>query len=115
MAKARTLVGLDDPCREGCRGDRRLESGKLRFDRLGGETPPVVDLCRSLSGPVRATYEAGPTSYGLARAMSDVPSSASSPPPTRSREGRPTGARPTVAMPSTWFASCSPDVPEFVS
>jgi len=32
MAKARTLVGLDDPCREGCRGDRRLQSGELRFD-----------------------------------------------------------------------------------
>jgi len=47
--------------------------------------------------------------------MSDVPSSASSPSPTRSRARRPTVSRPTVAMPSTWFPSCSPDVLGFVS
>ena len=42
---------------------------QLRFQRLGGESEPVVRLCGSLEGPVRASYEAGPTGYGLARAL----------------------------------------------
>jgi transposase len=46
-----------------------VETGELRFQRLGGESEPVVGLCRSLEGPVRASYEAGPTGYGLARAL----------------------------------------------
>jgi len=29
----------------------------------------VVDLCRVLPSPVRATHEAGPTGYGLARGL----------------------------------------------
>ncbi len=45
------------------------ETGELRFLGLGGESDSVVNLCSSLPGPVRATYEAGPTGYGLARGL----------------------------------------------
>ena len=69
MAKARTLVGLDVHAAKVVAAILDAETGELRFKRLGGESGPVVDLCRSLPGPVRATYEAGPTGYGLARGL----------------------------------------------
>jgi transposase len=69
MAKARTLVGLDVHAAKVVAAILDAETGELRFQRLGGESGPVVGLCGSLEGPVRATYEAGPTGYGLARAL----------------------------------------------
>lgn len=69
MAKARTLVGLDVHVAKVVAAILDSETGELRFQRLGGESGPVVDLCSSLEGPVRASYEAGPTGYGLARAL----------------------------------------------
>ena len=69
MAKARTLVGLDVHAAKVVAAILDSETGELRFQRLGGETAPVVRLCSSFEGPVRASYEAGPTGYGLARAL----------------------------------------------
>jgi transposase len=69
MAKARTLVGLDVHAAKVVAAILDSETGELRFRRLGGEADAVVALCRSLAAPVRATYEAGPTGYGLARAL----------------------------------------------
>jgi transposase len=45
------------------------ESGELRSQRLPGETGKVVQFLEGLPGPTRAAYEAGPTGYGLARAL----------------------------------------------
>ena len=72
MAKARTLVGLDVHAAKVVAAILDAETGELRFQRLGGESGPVVDLCRALPGPVRTTYEAGPTGYGLARALASA-------------------------------------------
>lgn len=69
MVKARTLVGLDVHAAKVVAAILDFETGELRFQALGGETAPVVELCGSLEGPVRASYEAGPTGYGLARAL----------------------------------------------
>jgi transposase len=69
MAKARSLVGLDVHAAKVVAAILDAETGELRFQRLGGESEPVVRLCGSLEGPVRASYEAGPTGYGLARAL----------------------------------------------
>lgn len=69
MAKAKTLVGLDVHAAKVVAAILDSETGELRFQRLGGSSGPVVELCRSLPAPVRATYEAGPTGYGLARAL----------------------------------------------
>ncbi len=72
MAKARTLVGLDVHAAKVVAAILDAESGELRFERLGGESARVVELCRALPGPVWATYEAGPTGYGLARGLLDA-------------------------------------------
>jgi transposase len=69
MAKARTLVGLDVHAAKVVAAILDAETGELRFQRLGGESEPVVRLVSSLAEPVRASYEAGPTGYGLARAL----------------------------------------------
>jgi len=69
MAKARTLVGLDVHAAKIVAAILDVETGELRVKRLGGETPVAVDLCSSLPAPIRATHEAGPTGYSLARGL----------------------------------------------
>ena len=44
-------------------------SGELAVRRLPGVTRGVVEFCVGLPGPVRVAYEAGPTGFGLARAL----------------------------------------------
>jgi len=72
MTKAKTLVGLDVHAAKVVAAILDAETGELRFQRLGGETGPVVELVSSLEAPVKAAYEAGPTGYGLARALAVV-------------------------------------------
>ena len=43
--------------------------GEMRVRRLSGETREVVAFCASLPGPTRVAYEAGPTGFALARAL----------------------------------------------
>jgi transposase len=69
MAKARTLVGLDVHAAKVVAAVLDAETGELRVQRLGGESESVVGLCRLLEGPVRVSYEAGPTGFGLARML----------------------------------------------
>jgi transposase len=69
MAKVRSWVGLDVHARSVLAVTIDGESGELRTRRLTGTTSEVVEFCCSLPGPTRAAYEAGPTGYGLARAM----------------------------------------------
>ena len=69
MAKARTLVGLDVHASKVVAAMLDEQTGELRFSRLGGETDRAVALCAGLEGPVRVAYEAGPTGFGLARAL----------------------------------------------
>lgn len=72
MVKARSLVGLDVHSGKVVAAVLDCETGELVFRRLGGESGPVVNLCLGLPGPVRVTYEAGPTGYGLARSLAEV-------------------------------------------
>jgi transposase len=69
MAKVRSWVGLDVHARSVLAVTIDGESGELRARKLSGITSDVVEFCGSLPGPTRAAYEAGPTGYGLARAM----------------------------------------------
>jgi transposase len=69
MAKAKTLVGLDVHAAKVVAAILDAETGEVRYERLNGETQPVVRLCSGLAPPVRATYEAGPTGYALARGL----------------------------------------------
>jgi transposase len=45
------------------------ESGQLQSFVMGGESDAAAAFCAGLPGPVRVTYEAGPTGYGLAREL----------------------------------------------
>jgi transposase len=45
------------------------ESGEMTARRLPGDTSEVVSFVAGLRGPTRAAYEAGPTGFGLARAL----------------------------------------------
>ena len=69
MAKARTLVGLDVHATKIVAAVLDAESGELQSFAMGGESAAAAGFCTGLPGPVRATYEAGPTGYGLAREL----------------------------------------------
>jgi transposase len=69
MAQARTWVGLDVHAAKVVAAVVDVESGELRVQRLPGRTAKVVEFCAGLPGPVRVSYEAGPTGFGLARAL----------------------------------------------
>ena len=48
------------------------ESGELRVRRLPGRSEEVAAFAAGLPGPVRVTYEAGPTGFVLARELEAV-------------------------------------------
>jgi transposase len=65
----RTSVGLDVHARSvvGCGLD--VQTGEVLRTRLTPAHEQVIGWLRSLPGPIRVTYEAGPTGFGLARAL----------------------------------------------
>jgi transposase len=69
MAKVRSWAGLDVHARSVLAVTMDAETGEVRSQRLPGETGKVVEFCAGLPGPTRVAYEAGPTGYGLARAL----------------------------------------------
>ena len=69
MAKARSLVGLDVHATKIVAAVLDAQTGQLQHFRLGGDVAEAAGLCAGLARPVRATYEAGPTGYGLAREL----------------------------------------------
>jgi transposase len=69
MAKARSLVGLDVHAEKIAAAVLDAETGELTHFRMGGDAVKAAGFCAGLPGPVRATYEAGPTGYGLAREL----------------------------------------------
>jgi transposase len=69
MAKVRTWVGLDVHAAKVVAAVVDGESGELRASRLSGRIEQLVAFCAGLPGPVRVSYEAGPTGFGLARAL----------------------------------------------
>jgi transposase len=64
-----TWVGLDVHARSviGCAIDEG--AAEIRTQRIGPRTEQIVNWVRSQPGPVMACYEAGPTGFGLARAL----------------------------------------------
>lgn len=69
MAKARSLVGLDVHATKVVAAVLDAETGQLQAFRMSGDVGEVTAFCAALPGPVRTTYEAGPTGYGLARQL----------------------------------------------
>lgn len=70
MTKVRTWVGLDVHAAKVVACVVDAESGEMSVHHLPGETTAVVSFCAGLPAPVRVAYEAGPTGYSLARALS---------------------------------------------
>jgi len=69
MAQVRTWVGLDVHAAKVVAAIADSESGELAVRRMGGATEQVAEFCAELPAPVRVAYEAGPTGFGLARAL----------------------------------------------
>jgi transposase len=69
MAQVRSWAGLDVHASKVLAATMDGESGELVVRRLPGATSGVVEFCAGLPGPVRVAYEAGPTGFGLARAL----------------------------------------------
>jgi len=69
MAQAKTFVALDVHVSKTVAAMIDRESGELTRRRLSGRASEVCDFVAGLPGPVRATYEAGPTGFALARRL----------------------------------------------
>ena len=68
MANTKTFVGLDAHAGVTQAATLDRETGELSARRINGDPLLALEFLRELAGPVLATYEAGPTGYGLARA-----------------------------------------------
>ena len=69
MAQVGSWAGLDVHAAKVVAATVDGETGELGVRRLPGRTAEVVAFCAGLPGPVRVAYEAGPTGFGLARAL----------------------------------------------
>jgi len=69
MAQARTFVALDVHVSGTEAAVIDGVSGELRRRRLSGGAAEVAEFVAGLPGPVRVTYEAGPTGFALARRL----------------------------------------------
>lgn len=69
MAQVRSWAGLDVHARSVLAVTMDGGSGEIRACKLTAETVKVVGFLAGLPGPTRVAYEAGPTGYGLARAL----------------------------------------------
>jgi transposase len=67
--KVRSWAGLDVHAAKVVACVVDAESGEMTTHRLPGDTEKVVAFCAALPGPTRVAYEAGPTGFGLARAL----------------------------------------------
>ena len=64
-----TSVGLDVHARSVWAGVLDCVTGELRSQRVAPQVELIVAWARGLPAPVRVAYEAGPTGFGLARAL----------------------------------------------
>jgi len=69
MAQVRSWVGLDVQASKVVAAVVDRETGELSVRRLSGVTGEVVAFCAGLPGRVQVAYEAGPSGFALARAL----------------------------------------------
>jgi len=72
MAGTMTWVGLDVHARSTHAAAIDAVTGELSRVRFGAGVDAPLAWLQSLSGPVRACYEAGPTGFGLYRALTEA-------------------------------------------
>ncbi len=71
MLNDKTVVGLDVHGQATQAAVLEMATGELSFRRVSGSASEIVGFLQGLAGSVLATYEAGPTGYGLARAAAE--------------------------------------------
>src|SRR5829696_7237958 len=69
MAQVRSWAGLGVHASRVLAATMDRQSGELVVRRLAGMTSEIVSFCAGLPGRVRVAYEAGPTGFGLVRAL----------------------------------------------
>ncbi len=69
VAQVRSWAGLDVHAVKVIAATMDSQFGELVVRRLPGKTSELVEFCVGLAGPTRVAYEAGPTGFGLARAL----------------------------------------------
>src|SRR4051795_13647203 len=69
MAQAKTWVAFDVHVSGVVAAVLDRDSGELWVRKLSGRSEEVAAFASELAGPVRATYEAGPTGFVLARRL----------------------------------------------
>jgi transposase len=69
VGQAKTFVALDVHVASTVAAVIDRDSGELRRQRLSGRSGEICAFVAGLAGPVRATYEAGPTGFALARRL----------------------------------------------
>jgi len=69
VGQVRSWAGVDVHAAKVVAAVVDAESGELSIRRLGGSTQEVAAFCGALPGPSRIAFEAGPTGFGLARAL----------------------------------------------
>jgi len=72
MAQVRTWAAFDVHVSGVVAATLERDLGELRVRRLAGGSDAVVEFVAGLPGPVRATYEAGPTGFVLARRLAAI-------------------------------------------
>src|SRR4051794_1375854 len=65
----KTWVGLDVHVSGAVAAVLDAGTGEVRRQRLPGQTGSIASFVAGLPGPVRVTYEAGPTGFALARRL----------------------------------------------
>ena len=116
MVGTMTYVGMDVHARSTHAAAVDVMTGELSRMRFGPGIEAPVQWLRSLEGPVRACYEAGPTGFGLYRAASAA-GVAVSPCGERENSDSPRAAssasmcRPTVGWVSASFLAAPDRLP----
>jgi transposase len=72
MTKVRTWAGLDVHAASTVACVVDASSGELSVQKLAGRTSEVAAFCARLPAPASVAYEAGPTGFGLARALEEA-------------------------------------------
>ena len=107
MAWERTAVGLDVHARSVVAGVLDTTTGQLWSRRLPAATQAVVSWIGWLPGPVAVAYEAGPTGFGLARALPAAGVGCVVVAPSKLERPQGTGSRPTGETLNGWPGCCT--------
>jgi transposase len=108
LAETMTVAGFDVHARSIDGAAVHVPTGELVRIRFGGGVDGPIEWLRSLSGPVRACYDAGPTGFGLYRAAVAAGIDMRVVAPGKTPRGGRIGSRPIARTPSCWPGYCWP-------